>query len=132
MTPFPYSIEAEANLLEAEKMMAVHAIRHLPVKKHGALVGVVTDRDLKRAADPSLGLPGKTDLAVRDVMWGEAYVVDLNERLDKVLLHLAEAHVSSALVVRQGLLAGIFTTTDACRVLGEFLRSQGPGGGAAA
>ena len=35
-------------------------------------------------------------------------------------------HIGSALVVKGGKLAGIFTMTDACRSFGEFLRSIFP------
>ena len=35
---------------------------------------------------------------------------------DRVLLHMADEHIGCALVVKDGRLAGIFTTTDACRV----------------
>jgi hypothetical protein len=37
------------------------------VKDGNALAGVLSDRDLKRALDPDLGLPPKDELFVRDV-----------------------------------------------------------------
>jgi acetoin utilization protein AcuB len=98
MTPFPYSIDPEAEAVSARAMMDEHEIRHLPVK-HG------------------------DSLVVKDVMVAEPYVVDLNERLDNVLLRLADQHDGCALVVKHGRLAGIFTSTDACRVFGQHLRS---------
>ncbi len=104
-------------------MMAEHGIRHLPVKEGTKLVGVVSDRDIKQTLDPELGLPPKEALCVRDVSVREAYLVDLDERLDNVLMELADRHIDCALVVRDDRLAGIFTTTDACRVFGEYLRS---------
>jgi acetoin utilization protein AcuB len=50
------------------------------------------------------------------------YIVDLNERLDVVLQNMADRHIGSALVTRQGKLAGVFTTTDVCRAFVEYLR----------
>ena len=50
--------------------------------------------------------------------------MDVNERLDRVLLHMADAHIGSALVVKEGKLAGIFTTNDACRCFADLLRSE--------
>ena len=91
--------------------------RHLPVKDGDQLIGVVSDRDIKRAT---------RELHVSDIVVRETYIVDLTERLDSVLLHLAQRHIGCALVVKEGRLAGIFTTTDACRVFGEYLRSLFP------
>ena len=123
MTAFPYYIDIDASIRVAITMMADHDIRHLPVKNGDELVGVVTDRDIKQASDPALGLPPKAELRVKDVSVREAYVVDLNERLDNVLLRMAEKHIGCAIVVRENHLCGIFTTVDACRVFGEHLRA---------
>ncbi len=128
MTPFPYSISTEAPLRRARQMMLEHEVRHLPVVRKGKLAGVITDRDLKRALDPAMGLPPKDELFVSDVMVHNAYVVETSERLDYVLLAMAEEHIGCALVVKEGKLVGIFTTTDACRVFGAHLRRDLPEG----
>ncbi|MEE8265335.1 MAG: CBS domain-containing protein [Acidiferrobacterales bacterium] len=117
MTAFPYFIKVDAGLKAATQMMERHGIRHLPVKDGDELIGVVSDRDIKRA---------KRELHVSDIVVRETYIVDLTERLDSVLLHLAQRHIGCALVVKEGRLAGIFTTSDACRVFGEYLRSLFP------
>ena len=39
----------------------------------------------------------------------------------QVLRHMADNHIGSALIVDDGLLVGIFTSTDACRVLADYL-----------
>jgi acetoin utilization protein AcuB len=124
MTPFPHSVEVDASVRQARRTMVDHGIRHLPVRKKKKLVGLLTDRDLKRALDPSLGLPPKDELVVGDICRYDVYVVDVNERLDRVLLHMAQAHIGSALVVKDGKLAGIFTSNDACRCFAEHLRSE--------
>jgi acetoin utilization protein AcuB len=125
MTPFPYWIDRGESIATARDVMARHSIRHLPVMDGGRLVGVVTDRDIKLILDPGLGAPpeGKT---VGDVCVSRVYVVDLMEPLDRVLLHMAEYHIGSALVMKDGRLVGIFTVTDACRRFGETLQSLFP------
>jgi acetoin utilization protein AcuB len=129
MTPSPYSIEIDAPLRMAQGLMAEHGIRHLPViDENGDLVGVLADRDLKRSLDPSIGLPPKNELFVRDVCVLDPYVVDPGEPLDRVLLEMAERHFGSALVVEEGKPVGIFTATDACRSFAEFLGSRFPSG----
>jgi acetoin utilization protein AcuB len=124
MTPFPYSIDAGASLPEAQATMAEHDVRHLPVTHGDELVGVVTDRDLKNFLDPTLGIPQLR--RVREIMVSDAYIVDLPEPLDNVLLAMARRRIGCALVVRGERLAGIFTTTDATRLLGELYRRLRP------
>ena len=130
MTPFPHSVRAGDPLLRARTLMVEHAIRHLPVTDQDQLVGILTDRDLKRALDPDLGLPPKEELFVRDAFVRDAYVVEGGEPLDVVLEHMATHHIGSALVTRNGLLMGILTATDACRLFCDHLRKlfpRGPG-----
>ena len=121
MTPFPWFIHIEDELERARQVMAEHGIRHLPVTREGALVGVLRERDVelllsRRDAAPSIG-----EACVLD-----AYVVDVSEPLDRVLSTMAERHLDAALVVRNRKLAGIFTASDACRGFCEFLRLAFP------
>ena len=126
MTPFPQVVQVDDSVLAARAIMVEHEVRHLPVKNGHTLVGVLTDRDLKRAFDPTMGLPPKEELFVRDVFIADAYVVDVGERLDVVLEHLSTQHIGSALVTKHGRLAGIFTLTDAARILCRHLRALFP------
>ena len=129
MTPFPHFVHVDDSLLVARMIMVEHAVRHLPVKDGNELVGILTDRDLKRALDPDLGLPPKDQLFVRDVFVADAFVVDSAEPLDNVLEQLAARHIGSALVTEEGRLIGIFTLVDACRTFCEHLRAMFPNRG---
>ena len=130
MTPFPYWIDVDDSVRRARGLMVEHQIRHLPVMQGRSLVGVLSDRDLKRALDPTLGLPPEDELFVRDVYVSDPYVVDSSTALDVVLEHMAAHHVGSALVTSHGRLAGIFTATDACRLYCDHLRKLFPARGA--
>jgi acetoin utilization protein AcuB len=129
MTPFPWFIHIDDRLSRAKEMMAEHEIRHLPVTEDGELVGVLDERDLRLVAS-------RTDakqlgaLTVADACMRDAYVVDVSEPLDQVLMEMARRHIGSALVVKHGKLVGIFTGTDACRAFGELLRDLFPDPGA--
>lgn len=124
MTPFPYSVEVGAPIREAQEFMRVHKIRHLPVTDAQSLIGVLTDRDIKLFLGPDFDYPDQKEVTVRDVYMDHPYIVDLNERLDKVLQTMAEKHIGSVLVTRNGKLAGVFTSTDACESFAAFLRDQ--------
>ena len=134
MTPFPYSVSADASVDDAQAFMREHGIRHLPVTDNGQLVGMVSDRDIKLMLGPDFAYPSGKELKVRDTMVKEAYIVDLSARLDHVLSHMADHHLGSVMVTRKGKLAGVFTVTDACASFADFLREQvrRSGGGDAA
>jgi acetoin utilization protein AcuB len=124
MTPFPYSVDANASVDEAVQFMRHHKIRHLPVTEDGELVGIVSDRDIKLMLGPDFAYPEGRHLKVRSAMVADSYIVDLSAPLDEVLGHMAEHRLGSALVTRKGKLVGVFTSTDACRTFAEHLRSQ--------
>ena len=126
MTTLPRSIGADATVPEALSLMERCGVRHLPVTNGGSLVGVVSDRDIKRTTDPLTNMP--TLQAVRKVMTPDPYVVGPDEPLDRVLRTLADRRIGCALVAEAGSLVGIFTTTDAARILEEHLRADEPNG----
>jgi acetoin utilization protein AcuB len=121
MTPFPYSIDADATLAEGQAMMERHGVRHLPVTEGKRLVGIVTDRDIRQSLDPVFDMPPLQK--IRTIMVDDPYVVAPDEPLDSVLLTLAERRIGCVLVAAGGQLEGIFTTTDASRMLGEHYRA---------
>jgi acetoin utilization protein AcuB len=122
MTALPRAIDADSTVSEARSMMEQHGIRHLPVTNGEKVVGIVTDRDIKMTLDPLLHMP--TLQMVRGMMTPDPYVVGPDEPLDTVLLTMAERRIGCALVVEGGKLTGIFTTTDASRMLGEHFRKM--------
>jgi len=126
MTPFPYSVDADAPVDEAERFMREHKIRHLPVMDKGVLKGVVSDRDIKLMLGPDFAYPNPRELKVGNVMIEDCYVVDLATPLRAVLRHMAEHRLGSALVTRRGKLAGVFTSTDACRAFADYLEGTPP------
>jgi acetoin utilization protein AcuB len=121
MTPFPYSIDAEAPIDEAIEFMRTHQIRHLPVTTSGKLTSVVSDRDIKLVLGPDFAYPSSRDLKVRDAMVKDCYVVDLATPLAAVLRHMAAQRIGSAVVTRRGKLAGVLTANDACRAFADYL-----------
>ena len=134
MTPFPYSIEPQASVDEAQKLMADHGIHHLPVTNNGELTGMISRGDISLILSKKSSIAKTKQLKVRDIMLEETYTVDLSERLDSVLHRMAEHHLRSVVVTRKGKLVGIFTQIDACAAFAEFLREQlrRSGGGTAA
>jgi acetoin utilization protein AcuB len=123
MTHHPWVIGEDAPLRQARSLMVEHEIRHLPVVHRGRCVGVLTDRDVKRALDPALGLPPEDELFVRDACVFDVYTVPATEPLERVLRHMAAHHLGSALVLEHHRPVGILTASDACRAFADFLKS---------
>jgi CBS domain-containing protein len=121
MTPFPYSVDAEAPIEQAIEFLRTHKIRHLPVTTKGALTSLVSDRDIKLVLGPDFAYPNTRDLKVRDAMVQDCYIVDIATPLAAVLRHMATHRIGSAVVTRRGKLAGVFTTNDACRAFADYL-----------
>jgi len=117
MTPFPYSVRADAPLAEARALMATHGVHHLPVMEHERIVGVLTARG---------AAAGGPDTAVGEVCVAQPYVVDLHLMLSEVLSHMAERRIGSAIVTRDGRLAGVLTWVDVFRAFAEHLQAQDP------
>lgn len=121
MTICPHSIGLDQNIKVARDMMRKYGIRHLPVQSGGALIGVISDRDIQFATAWSKDQQREFD--IEEVYTPEPYVVSPETPLDEVVTRMAAEHYGCALVAHDKKLVGIFTTTDACRVLGEELRS---------
>jgi len=124
MTPFPHSVRIDEPVTRAEAIMREHGVRHVPVEEDGRLVGVATERDIGLLVNRALDPTHRERIRVRQVCVSDPYVVDLNAPLARVLTDMADRHIGSALVVRKDKLVGIFTVTDACRVLASILEAR--------
>jgi len=124
MTPFPFSIDAEAEVGAARAMMSEHEIHHLPVKKGNELLGVISDTDLVVASN--LTADGAAHVSVETICSKEVYLVDIATRVDDVVAGLAERKIDSALVMKDDKLVGIMTATDACTLLAGLLKELFP------
>ena len=121
MTPFPYSIDINQPLKEAIAMMEEHGFHHLPVTEEGDLVGVLSDRDIKYVDSPFSSASREDELFVKDIYTSRAFVVDIHDALESVLKVMAEKHLGSALVTKNGKLAGILTHNDIYRKFADLI-----------
>lgn len=124
MTPAPTTISASAHLSAAQALMAKLGVNHLPVMDGSLVESIITDRDIKRFTLPAHKLAEDEDLLVSDIATTRAFVADKNDPLESVLRQMLRQHTAAVVVLDQGELAGIFTETDACRVLAELLATK--------
>ncbi len=119
MTKVVHTIDLETTLETAHMIMRDREIRHLPVMDEDKLVGVISERELEMLrAFPMIDM----DVAsASDAMADNAYIVGPDTPLTEVVREMAERKVGSVLVATGQKVEGIFTTTDALRIVDRLL-----------
>jgi acetoin utilization protein AcuB len=129
------TVDVEDSMHEAVKLLKEKGIRMLPVLKKGKLVGIVTDRDLKRSAasdattlDVHELLYLVSKIKVVSIMTKDPITVPQNFTVEETAEVLLKNKISGAPVVDQnGDVVGMITQTDLFRVI-IALTGVGKGG----
>jgi len=125
MNPHVITVDADDSMLDATKILKEHNIRHLPVLEKGKLVGIVTDRDLKRASpSDATALEAHellyliANIKVREIMTTNPITVPYNFTIEEAAQILLQAKISGMPVVdKNGNVIGTITQTDLFKVL---------------
>ena len=130
------TINSELRVERAWEVMERQRVRHLPVVQHERLVGIVTERDLKRAVfgEPVItkwkggkpqptGTPG--DLAAAAIMTRNVATAKPTDLLLSAALRMLDTRIGTLPVVDEsGKLLGILTQTDLVKALVSLLQSE--------
>jgi acetoin utilization protein AcuB len=118
MTASPITIRSNQCLRDALELMDHHYIKHLPVIGNHHVVGVVTERDCRRAFNAPF-LRGclydqkiATHVMVRSVMSSELVVVAPDTPAIEAVQLILTHHIGCLPVLREETLIGIITRTD--------------------
>jgi len=119
------TVDEQDSMQDAMKLLKENDIRMLPVMKKGKLVGIVTDRDLKRASASDATtleihelLYLLTRIKVKNIMTKEVITVPPDFTVEETALVLQKNKISGAPVVdSKGKVVGTITQTDLFRVL---------------
>lgn len=123
ISPFPYHIDYMSPIAEARSTMEEHSIRHLVVLSDGDIYGLLSERDIQHHS-ALYGSDECIELKINDICSNNAVVADIHDPLDRVLEAMGEKQLGSVVVLRDGELAGIFTTTDACKHYAKHLKEH--------
>jgi acetoin utilization protein AcuB len=119
------TIDASDSMLDATKIMKEHGIRHLPVLRKGKLVGILTDRDLKKAS-PSEATTLEVhellyllaNIKVEEIMTKNPFTVPADYTVEEAAEILLTNKISGLPVVNgEGNVVGTITETDIFKVL---------------
>ena len=119
------TVDVNDSMQDAMKHLKEHDIRMLPVMKKGKLVGIVTDRDLKKASASDATtlevhelLYLLTKIKVKDIMTRDVITVPPDYTVEETAQVLEKNRISGAPVIdADGQLVGTITQSDLFRVL---------------
>jgi len=132
MTKDPVVIHDDTPIDEAMKVMRDNKVRRLPVlNKKGALVGIVSERDLLYASpSPATSLSIYelhyllSKIKVASVMTKEVITVTEDTPLEEAARIMADNKIGGLPVVSDGELMGIITETDLFKIFLELLGAR--------
>ncbi|KLV11420.1 CBS domain-containing protein [Photobacterium ganghwense] len=132
MTPKVITVEPHTGLREAFFMMKDEAIRHLPVvDAQGELVGIVSDRELRRPGwvdeTPEIGHEYQLtdDLLIQDVMCTDVVSVHTYDTLSRAIGTILEHQIGAAPVLnKSGELVGMLSAVDLLKAFQDSLEHQ--------
>lgn len=107
-----FTIDVGASLREALDLTLAHKFRHLPVLEGGRLVGVVTDRDLRRVTSSLYPDPRGVDEPVRTAMSAPPYTADPLDPVEDAAWIMREHRIGCLPVVDGPDLVGMLTVID--------------------
>jgi CBS domain-containing protein len=128
MTKDALTLDASDNLDLADDLMRLGRIRHMPIVAGGSLVGILSQRDLFRAAISSI-LKFRTSterewlakIPIREVMTQQVFTVAPTTPLREAVEAMLEKRIGCLPVVEDGTLLGLLSETDCLRHLGRLL-----------
>ncbi len=111
MTSNPYTLGESDTLEDARQLMTEKHIRHIPVTdEEQRLLGLVTQRDVLEATNPSLRQ--QDDIRLSEIMIRDVSVIHESDSVRRAAIFLQSHKYGCLPVVSEGALVGIITDSD--------------------
>lgn len=131
MTTEVTTVQETEALIDAAMIFSRSTVRHLPVLRGKQLVGVITERDVKRFAPGLLsGVSSEQYQQVMEstplarVMTREMLTVKADQLVSEAVNLLYTKRIGCLPVVENNELVGIITTTDMLRLMAQMMKDQ--------
>ena len=130
MTADVRTLQEDQPVLDALQFLYQNHVRHVPVMKGDALVGVITDRDVKRAT-PSALVPSQREVyekvvkgtQLTKIMTRDPTTASPGTLLQDGLRLFVEERIGCLPILEDGKLVGIVTGSDLFKAMLELLES---------
>lgn len=125
-----FTIQRSETVEEAQALMAVNGIRHLPVLDGDNLVGVISDRDIRAVLipqrDPGSGKKARAyylppDVRVEEAMTADPLWVAPESDIEEAARLLVTNKIGCLPVLEDGEVVGIITDTDILLVFSQIM-----------
>ena len=134
MTKDPLTLREDDLLRQAVEIVMVRRVRHIPVLDgSGALVGIVTDRDVQGTLPSPLSAAAPEEYEallettpIERIMTKSVITVGPDDLAAEAVETLLASRIDGLPVLENGRLVGIFTVRDALRGYLELLRAFRP------
>lgn len=133
MTPDPLTVTPQASIAEVWDLMREVDVRHVPVVQAGALVGMLSDRDLARVdmarllkAEGAEALRKELATPIVGVMSSDVISVEPETEVGDVIALLLDHKIGALPVVEAGTreVLGIISYVDVLRALRGLLEEE--------
>lgn len=118
MSKHPFCLSPEDSMLDASRLLVEKNIRHIPVKKDGKIIGILSDRDVQRSMridrqDDKMVMTINSLSKISDFMNWPVMTVSEDTSIVKVIEDLLEQKVNALLVENSDReITGIITSED--------------------
>lgn len=124
----PIVINTSLTLDEAYKLMVDKSIRHLPIVENSAIVGVITDRDLRLATSILAKKPFDASATVSEVMTSPVFTVNSTDPVGSAVKIMRDNKIGCLPVIEDGKIVGIITGVDLLDAMMNMTGMKKPGG----
>ncbi|WP_018702031.1 MULTISPECIES: CBS and ACT domain-containing protein [Sporomusaceae] len=129
MTVNPVTVTSATTIADAAELMKKHRFRRLPVVDIGKLVGIVTDRDLRKASPSSATTLSVHEAdyllskaSIKDIMTKKVLSIDSEATIEEAALLMYNNRIGGVPVVDKNQdVVGIITETDIFKCLVDIM-----------
>jgi acetoin utilization protein AcuB len=122
------TVSPSDTLHHAMKTLESWRIRHLPVVEGDRIVGIISDRDVKRAAPSPFDQTGASEfvrvtagLSVKEVMARDVVTISQFAPIEEAAALMLQRRIGALPVAANGRLVGIITETDVLGTMTEMM-----------